>query len=342
MARRQKVVAKLVGILQANQTLKHALESSLTKAQVTGMETAEEFFDYLDRILTHIPAEKDLMPSVREFYYVLSKSPGDILRKDETFNDWINEFVVSRGSFLDTTESTKTLDSFINNPEYKINDYIKGPSGWLTYNQFLARQLKPGKRPIAGRCDDSIVVSPADSEFMGQWPIEENSLITVKGNTYSVTNLLKGSEYQHKFAKGVFTHSFLMITDYHRYHTPVGGVVREVRKIPAKTWVNAEKKPDGSLQNTDNVGFQFEHTRGYIIIESPVGFVAIMPVGMGHISSVNLNVEPGTELVKGEEFGFFGFGGSDIIMLFEAGRVEFTARENTHYKQGEQVARVIR
>jgi phosphatidylserine decarboxylase len=105
--------------------------------------------------------------------------------------------------------------------------------------------------------------------------------------------------------------------------------------------VTEAKKPDGFLENIDDVGFQFTHTRGYIIIDSPVGFVAVMPVGMGHISSVNLDVEKGTTLVKGDEFGFFAFGGSDIIMLFESGKIEFTAEESTHYKKGEQIAKAI-
>jgi len=153
---------------------------------------------------------------------------------------------------------------------------MKGPSGWLTYNQFLARQLKSGKRPIAGLCDDSIIVSPADSIFMGQRSIEENSTITVKGTTYSVANLLQGSAYQHHFKKGIFTHSFLSIADYHRYHVPVGGIIPEVKKIPATTWINEARKPDGELENIDDVGFQFEHTRGYIIIESAVGLVAVI------------------------------------------------------------------
>jgi phosphatidylserine decarboxylase len=216
MPSKQQVVEKLINLLQSNQRLKDALKTSLQKAQQPGIETLEEFYNYLDGILTHIPTEEDLMPSVRQFYFVLSKSPADILRKDESFNGWINEFVLSRGSFMDSAQSTETLGSFIKNPEYKIDDYIKNPSGWLTYNQFLARQLKPGKRPIQERCNDSIVVFPADSDYKGQWPIEEDSTITVKGITYSVVDLFKDSTYGDKFKGGIFTHSFLNITDYHR------------------------------------------------------------------------------------------------------------------------------
>jgi phosphatidylserine decarboxylase len=333
---RQKIVDKLVNLFISNPELRNAVEVSLKKANIPEMTTMERFYDFLDNILTHIPTEKELMPSVRKFYFVLSKSPDDILKKDESFNSWVDEFVNARGDFLDTIESTATLSSFISNPAYNIDDYIKGPSGWLTYNQFLARQLKPGKRPIAERCNDNIIVSPADSTFMGQWRISDDSTIKVKGVTYSISQLLDNSSYKHKFNKGIFTHTFLSITDYHRYHVPVSGIIREVKNVPGKTWVNAEKKEDGSLENIDDVGFQFTHTRGHIIIESPVGLVAVMPIGMGHISSVNLTVEEGTRLVKGDEFGYFAFGGSDIIMLFE-NNINLTTQANKHYKQGEQI-----
>jgi phosphatidylserine decarboxylase len=242
---------------------------------------------------------------------------------------------------METAESTKTLDSFISNPKYKIDDYIKGPSGWRTYNQFLARQLKPGRRPIADRCNDAVVVSPADFTYKGQWAVKEDSTIEVKGTTYSISELIADSVHRDKFRNGIFVHGFLGIEDYHRFHAPVGGVVSEVKNVPGKTWVNEIKKPDGSIENIDDVGFQFTHTRGHIIIDSAAGYVAVMPIGMGHISSVNLTVEEGTTLAKGDEFGYFAFGGSDIIMLFEAGKVEMLAEKEKHYNMGGQIATVI-
>lgn len=336
---RQQAVQHLVTLLASDAELKQSVEASLRHAKEPGLDTLESFYDFLDDILTHIPNEKELMPSVRKFYFVLSQPPGNSLQQHKAFNDWINEFVRSRGNYLDTTDSAATLDTFINCPDYHIDDYIKGPSGWLTYNQFLARQVKPGRRPVADRCNDRIIVSPADSEYKGQWTIDENSRVTVKGTAYAVNELLGNSLYREVFKKGIFTHSFLSIADYHRYHTPVGGIVREVKQIPANTWVTEARKVDGSIENIDDVGFQFAHTRGFIILETVVGYVALIPVGMGHVSSVNITAEEGTTLVKGEEFGFFGFGGSDIIMLFEAGRVELTARESMHYKQGERIGR---
>ena len=55
-----------------------------------------------------------------------------------------------------------------------------------------------------------------------------------------------------------------------------------------------------------------------IVIDSPeVGLVAVLPVGMCFVSSVHLTPEVGARLQKGDEFGFFLFGGSDIVMLFQ-------------------------
>jgi phosphatidylserine decarboxylase len=337
MEERQALVNKLVTLLKSRADLKNALENSLQNAARPGLATLENFYLYLDNLLTHIPNEKELMPSVREFYYVIHKSPGDLLKKDLAFNNWMNAFVVSRGDFMDTTASAATLSTFISNPAYHIEDYVKSPSGWLTYNQFLGRQVKPGKRPVAALCDDRILVSPTDSEYKGYWPIQEDSTLHVKGVSYSIAELLGDSAYRDKFREGLFTHSFLSITDYHRYHVPVSGKVVEIKKIPGRTWIEEAEKPDGSLENVDNVGFQFTHTRGCMIMETAVGYVALVPVGMGHISSVNFIVDEGAELKKGNEFGYFAFGGSDFIMLFEKNKVVLTAMEKKHYKQGEEI-----
>ena len=51
--------------------------------------------------------------------------------------------------------------------------------------------------------------------------------------------------------------------------------------------------------------------------EGNVGIVAVIPIGMAQVSSVKLTASPGTKLQKGADFGYFQFGGSDIIVLFQ-------------------------
>ena len=136
-------------------------------------------------------------------------------------------------------------------------------------------------------------------------------------------------------------HSYLSAHDYHRFHVPVGGIVREVRNIPGRVILDVIKKEDGSLDMTDGDTYQFTQARGLIIIESAIGLVAVLPIGMGQVSSVNLTAEVGAILAKGEEFGYFTFGGSDIIIMFEADKVKITAEVGTHYNQGKAVATTV-
>jgi phosphatidylserine decarboxylase len=342
MPLKQKSVEKLISLLHTNPELKTALSAAIKEADEDGITTLELFYDFLNGILTHIPADKQLNASTESFWFILNKAPNDELKKSNLFNEWIREFIMSMGDYMDTLESVQELDTFIKNKKNNIEDYVKPPSGWLTYNQFLARQVKPGKRPVAERCNDEIIVSPTDSIYLGKWPIEDDSTITVKGDTYNMSDLLAGSPYYKKFKGGLFTHCYLSVNDYHRYHTPVGGKVVETKIIPGRTWTNEIKKLTGKT-TVDDIGFQFNQTRGYIILKTAnIGLVAVIPVGMGFVSSVNITADEGINLVKGEEFGFFAYGGSDIIMLFQADTIKFSAFANRHYLQGEKIAKSIK
>jgi phosphatidylserine decarboxylase len=232
----------------------------------------------------------------------------------------------------------------------------QGPSGWQTFNQFFAREVKSGRRPIAEPRNDKVVVSPADAVFMGQWPIDEDSNITVKGATWAIADLLDGSPYEDAFSGGIYTHSFLYIDDYHRYHVPVAGTVKELRKISGKVYMDVFREPDGTLNVVDGDTYQFNQERGlirrrYLPVQpgawphrhrlagsrSGRGLVAVLPIGMAYVSSVNLTTEVGAELRKGDQFGYFMFGGSDIVTVFQDSSVVLDAEVGRKYLQGQRL-----
>lgn len=335
----ESTIEQLKNLLNNRHNLKQALETSLKEA-AQGVDSLSDFYDFLHQLLTYIPTEREINTNEEKFYYLISRSPDDLLKKDPDFNNWIKAYAKQVGAFLDTPQSAERLDTFTGNPEYHINDYYQLPGGWETFNQFIARNVKSGKRPVADRCNDAVIVSTTDSVYLGQWPIRDSAVIT-KGTSYSVIDLLDGSPYQHKFEDGVFTHSYLNLNDYHHFHTPIGGVVREVRNIPGNTILNVIKNLENTIEDIDGVDFQFTQTRGLLILETTIGFVAVLAVGMGHVSSVKLTVDEGDKLAKGDDFGYFAFGGSDMVMLFEKNRVRFTAEENKHYLQGEKIAEAV-
>jgi phosphatidylserine decarboxylase len=329
-------IEQLKNILETRPDLMSSLESAIQRASFPEITNLSEYFQLLTGLLTHIPTMREMNPATEKFHYIVNCSPGDLLQTDETFQQWLVAFSKDHGSFLDTTESAEGLDTFINDPSFKIEDYYRGPSGWLTFNQFFARSVKPGKRPVDAPCNDNFIVSAADSKYLGCWSINGQARLAVKGETYSISQLLAGSPYSDRFSGGLFTHSYLDTTDYHRYHTPVCGIVKEARVIPGRAFVD-EVKANGKLTTRDDVGFQFRQTRGILILESPIGYVAAIPVGMGHVSSVNITAEMGSSLSKGQEFGYFGYGGSDMVLLFEQ-QIKFTAKTDTHYQQGQALA----
>ena len=154
------------------------------------------------------------------------------------------------------------------------------PSGWLTFNQFFAREIKPGKRPIADPRDDSVIVSPADAVFKGSWRIEDDSSLVVKGVNWPIAQLLDGSPYKDEFRNGIYTHSFLYVDDYHRFHTPVAGEVKEIRNVHGRVYLDVIRGEDGELSVMDGESYQFNQERGLMVIDSPeAGLVAVLPVG---------------------------------------------------------------
>lgn len=207
-------------------------------------------------------------------------------------------------------------------------------------------------RPIAGLCDPTIIVSPADSTFAGQWEIRSDSQVTVKNLHWAVAELLEGSPYRDRFVNGQFMHAFLSPTDYHRQHAPVAGTVVEARVIPGQVYLEVIAEPvpgdDTGLQQLkphrrfdapDGAGYQFAQARGLVVLESAIGLVAVLPIGMSQVSSVILTAEKGVTLRKGEEISYFQFGGSDIVVLFEArSNVSFTAQPGVHHKMGTKIA----
>lgn len=333
-----------------------------------GLDTLEDYFAWLDKQLRWIPVEDDFGTKVYEyigrFYFILDQEPVlslqnkirpcDRMQPLTPLSAWMVRYVNSLGEFMDTLESLtpESEKSFYDSPVYNMNEYLRPRGGWKSYNDMFARFCKPGTRPVAAITDPTVIVSPADSIYGGFWEIREDSEVTVKGLHWKIMELLEGSPYKDRFKGGYFTHSFLNTSDYHREHAPVGGTIVEARNIQGTTYLEVEAVPASDnadcrhevvtkreFQIGDGTGYQFMQTRGLIVINSPIGLVAVLPIGMGPVSSVVITAEVGRTLRKGEEISYFQFGGSDIVMLFEAkSNVSFTAQPGCHYRYETKLA----
>ncbi|CAG8663246.1 phosphatidylserine decarboxylase-related protein [Gigaspora rosea] len=341
--------------------------------ETTYIKTLPDFYDYLHYFLTWVPREDDTGNLVHNMmsimYFVLDQESVKSLQSPiqpssypnqplTELSQWIVYFSFALGQFLNTPESLteESLRSFYNTESYSMNLYEAPREGWHSFNDFFARKLLPGARPIESPDNPAVIVSPADSTFNGSWDISNSSIVVLKDLPWTIGELLANSQYKDDFAGGTFMHSFLVPYNYHRVHTPIEGKVLEAIVIPGQTYcdVTIKKdsrgkktlKPSRKFLRTDEIdipdppGYQFCQTRGLIIIDSPkIGKVAVLPVGMAHVSSVVLSTKAGAELRKGDEISYFQFGGSDVCILFQKqSQVELLAKDGVFYPMGKQIA----
>ena len=336
---------------------------------LAGIRTLDNYLGFLDDMVAWAPREQHDSLQVHDklvtFHFLLDQpalrplqSPArpDAATPPLTpLSAWIVDFARAWGAYLDTTASAAHVDTFRANAAFRWDDYMAPPSGYLTFNQFFARHVKPGRRPVDASCDDAVLVSPADASFIGQWPVAADSTILVEGATlplkgmrWSLAQLLAGSPWAGRFAGGVVTHSALRTFDYHRWHAPAAGTVLEARVIQGRAWLDVQVQTstvDGRAVNrieaVEGTGYQFLQTRGLVVLETAAGLVACLPVGMAQVSSVVITAEVGAVLRKGEEMGYFQFGGSDFVMVFEACcKACLDGRPQQHVRQGSAIGRM--
>lgn len=376
------ITRELINLVEKNPEIRNMLEKSIAEAkknnpdrETNPVQSLPEYYNYLDTASELIPGyvlkspanlTSDRMLQEYLYFFFLVDQPlpelkdkglfKNALQYYEPFTSWMRNFAGTWGAFLNTEKSWNNdfFRQFYGDPRFGLQkEWYESPSRWKTFNQFFSRHLKsPDMRPVASPDDPAVVVLPADSVPQGVWPIDENSNIKVKGGIkvkletlYNVKALFgNDSQYKDAFANGMLTHSYLGVTDYHRYHFAVGGTIKETRIIEQNTThVVVWDKKQGKYLPIDfavSTGWQFSQTRGYVIVDTgEYGLVALIPIGMGNVSSVNFEsgVKVGTTHKKGDLLGYFLFGGSDFIILFqEKAGFELTPPAGKHLLMGEK------
>ena len=274
------------------------------------------------------------------------------LQYHEPIASWCKEYSDDWGAFLNSEDSWNDIyyQRIKNDPSMNMQSgWYADTNVWHTFNEWFSRHLiDPSVRPIA----DSTVVAPADSKPQGIWPVDETGNlvqqegVSIKSANFTSLPQLIGpdSAYADVFNGGTVTHTFLDVNDYHRYHFPVSGTVVELRKIPAvngaggiTVWDPAQKK---YILEDAIPGWQMIETRDCVIIDTEeYGLVAVLPIGMSQICSCNWEegLAVGSKVKKGDPMGYFLFGGSDIVMVFQSGvDVDFLCE-----KEGDGYAHVL-
>ncbi|KAG7087240.1 hypothetical protein E1B28_013220 [Marasmius oreades] len=229
---------------------------------------------------------------------------------------------VKQGIKYDSPESAKEIPEFIEFHRLDRTEILDPLDSFKTFNQFFYRKLKPSARPLEDPTDPYRLVSAADSRMMAFETITEATTIWIKGREFSISRLLGPSfppseteKYSNGGALAIFR---LAPQDYHRYHSPVDGKIGKVVDIEGEYYT---VNPQAIRTALDVYG---DNVRKIVPIDSPqFGRVIAVCIGAMMVGSIKLTVEEGQDVKRGEEFGYFAFGGSTIVVLFEAGTVEW-------------------
>lgn len=229
------------------------------------------------------------------------------------------------------------------NYQYKPNEIHWGFNSW---NDFFTRALKQGARPISEPENNKVIVSACDSTvYKVAHKVEKYSQFWVKDQPYSLNDMLANDELVDLFVGGSVYQAFLNPFNYHRWHSPVSGTIRKayIQDGLYFSQANAEGE-DPSDQDLSEGYITQVQTRAIIFIDckdTAMGTICVMPVGMVEISSCLLHdtIKPGYQIKKGEELGYFQFGGSTHCVIFQAGVIkQYIAKTGSFYEVGQPIA----
>ena len=225
-----------------------------------------------------------------------------------------------QGRKYDDPASAREIQSFINFHQLDMSEVLKPVEEFKNFNEFFYRELKPDARPCSAPSNPKIIVSPADCRSVVFNNMDSATKVWVKGREFSVQRLL-GNAYPQdakRYTNGAMGIFRLAPQDYHRFHIPVDGVMDKPKLIEGEYYT---VNPMAIRSALDVYG---ENIRVVVPIDSVShGRVMVICVGAMMVGSTVITRRPGEEVHRAEELGYFKFGGSTILVLFEPGAMTF-------------------
>ncbi|KAM1135321.1 hypothetical protein EV2_045492 [Malus domestica] len=220
-----------------------------------------------------------------------------------------------QGRKMNSVESAKDIPKF---DQINLADVKHPLEHFKTFNEFFVRELKPGARPIACMDRDDVAVCAADSRLMAFKSVDESLRFWIKGRKFSIHGLLGKDQCSSGFIDGSLVIFRLAPQDYHRFHFPVSGTIQKIVNIP------------GCLYTVNPIAVNSKYCNVFtenkrvvsIISTAEFGKVAFVAIGATMVGSVTFSKKEGDHIKKGEEFGYFSFGGSTVICVFEKDAIE--------------------
>jgi phosphatidylserine decarboxylase len=218
------------------------------------------------------------------------------------------------GMYYDSSLSKSKIKDAIAELNIDESEFLNPTDSFKNFNEFFIRHLKDDARPFDNSPDK--IVSPADGRVLVFPRLERDQFVPVKGFPFSLDKMLL--DVGQRYYNGALAIVRLCPADYHRYHFPCDGeITTSVTIGGALHSVN----PIALGAGPDVFG---ENKRSFTLIDTPkAGTVCFVEVGAFGVGSIVNSVTSGP-VQKMQEKGYFKFGGSTVVLLFQKNKIRFS------------------
>ena len=245
---------------------------------------------------------------------------GLVFLYDTVFGNYIVEFLIKKTWFsclaavwANSKFSKRSIKRFIQ--KYRIDMSPFEERNYLHFNDFFYRKFKEGQRPLAQTSD--AICFPAEGRHLGFQVINDCQTFFIKGKNFNLVQLLGDEELAKRFRGGSCVISRLCPIDYHRFHFCCSGIPQKLYTLPGPLYSVSP------VALRKNCRILEENKRSVTLLQSEqFGCVASIEVGATFIGSIQQTYTPDESVKIGDEKGYFLFGGSTIVTLFEPGRIQ--------------------
>ena len=235
------------------------------------------------------------------------------------------------GKCCDLKLSKIYIKKFVKKFNIDMNEYEKDINEFSSFNDFFYRKLSSDSRLINE--DKNKFISPCDGKLLAIENLNSDCSFRIKGYKYTVNDLINDKSISGLYKNGICLIFRLCPTDYHRFHFVDSGICSDSKHIKGCYYsVNPI-----ALKNIDKVFT--ENKREYSIFKTDnFDDIIYVEIGATFVGSIIQNYEPNIKVEKGEEKGYFKFGGSTVILLLKEGIINLDKDIKTQSKLGIETA----
>lgn len=231
------------------------------------------------------------------------------------------------GLLMKSSFSQRKIAPFIEKYGIDSSEFLDPIESFSSFNDFFIRKLKPSARPIDS--DPASLIIPADGRYLF---FEEVGDFAVKGQTFDIATFLGDASLAERYRRGAMAIARLAPVDYHRFHFPAASVPSEWRQI------NGAYFSVNPIAIKRNLSIFWENKRVVTeLVTEHFGTILYVEVGATSVGTICQSYRPGRRAERGEEKGYFSFGGSTIVLFIEEGRVAFCKELLEASKRGVEI-----